>query len=91
MTTMPPEYKPPPRRIYTDLGWVCAALHRSLDWHLRHRNDLVVACGSAQQAVVEVSWAAANGPSRSLSATKPRTRDEARRIASSALASSANG
>jgi hypothetical protein len=26
MTITPPEYKPPPRRTYTDLGWVCAAL-----------------------------------------------------------------
>jgi hypothetical protein len=26
MTIRPPEYKPPPRRAYTDLGWVCAAL-----------------------------------------------------------------
>ena len=22
----PPEYQPPPRRTYTDLGWICAAL-----------------------------------------------------------------
>jgi len=26
MTIRPPEYKPPPRRTYTDLGWFCAAL-----------------------------------------------------------------
>ena len=26
MTIRPPEYKPPPRRAYTDIGWVCAAL-----------------------------------------------------------------
>ena len=26
MTIRPPEYKPPPRRAYTDLGWFCAAL-----------------------------------------------------------------
>ncbi len=26
MTITPPEYKPPPRRAYTDIGWVCAAL-----------------------------------------------------------------
>jgi hypothetical protein len=26
VTTSPPEYKPPPRRAYTDLGWLCAAL-----------------------------------------------------------------
>ena len=26
MTFRPPEYKPPPRRAYSDLGWVCAAL-----------------------------------------------------------------
>jgi hypothetical protein len=26
MTIRPPEYKPPPSRAYTDLGWVCAAL-----------------------------------------------------------------
>lgn len=24
MTIRPPEYKPPPRRTYTDIGWVCA-------------------------------------------------------------------
>jgi hypothetical protein len=26
MTTTPPKYQPPPRRTYTDLGWICAAL-----------------------------------------------------------------
>jgi hypothetical protein len=26
MTIRPPEYKPPPRRAYTDLGWIFAAL-----------------------------------------------------------------
>jgi hypothetical protein len=26
MTTRPPEYKPPPRTTYTDLGWIFAAL-----------------------------------------------------------------
>jgi hypothetical protein len=26
MTITPPEYKLPPRRAYTDLGWVCAVL-----------------------------------------------------------------
>ena len=26
MTIRPPEYKPPPRRTYTNIGWVCAAL-----------------------------------------------------------------
>jgi hypothetical protein len=26
MTTTPPKYEPPPRRTYTDLGWICAAL-----------------------------------------------------------------
>jgi hypothetical protein len=26
MTIRPPEYKPPPRRAYTDFGWACAAL-----------------------------------------------------------------
>jgi len=26
MTIRPPEYKPPPRRTYTDLGWIFAAL-----------------------------------------------------------------
>jgi hypothetical protein len=26
MTIRPPEYKPPPRRAYTNIGWVCAAL-----------------------------------------------------------------
>jgi hypothetical protein len=26
VTIRPPEYKPPPGRAYTDLGWVCAAL-----------------------------------------------------------------
>jgi hypothetical protein len=26
VTIRPPEYKPPPRRAYTDLGWLCAAL-----------------------------------------------------------------
>jgi hypothetical protein len=26
VTIRPPEYKPPPRRAYTDIGWVCAAL-----------------------------------------------------------------
>ena len=23
MTTTPPKYQPPPRRTYTDLGWIC--------------------------------------------------------------------
>ena len=26
MTIRPPEYKPPPKRAYTDFGWACAAL-----------------------------------------------------------------
>jgi hypothetical protein len=26
VTISPPAYKPPPRRAYTDLGWLCAAL-----------------------------------------------------------------
>ena len=26
MSIRPPEYKPPPKRIYTNIGWVCAAL-----------------------------------------------------------------
>jgi hypothetical protein len=26
MTTIPPKYQPPPRRTYTDVGWICAAL-----------------------------------------------------------------
>jgi hypothetical protein len=26
VTIRPPEYKPPPGRAYTDVGWVCAAL-----------------------------------------------------------------
>jgi hypothetical protein len=26
MTIRPPEYKPPPGRAYTDLGWICAAV-----------------------------------------------------------------
>jgi hypothetical protein len=26
MSIRPPEYKPPPRRAYTNLGWLCAAL-----------------------------------------------------------------
>jgi hypothetical protein len=26
VTIRPPEYKPPPGRTYTDLGWLCAAL-----------------------------------------------------------------
>ena len=26
MTTTPPKYQPPPRRTYTDIGWICAAL-----------------------------------------------------------------
>jgi hypothetical protein len=26
MTTTPPRYQPPPRRTYTDIGWICAAL-----------------------------------------------------------------
>jgi hypothetical protein len=26
MTTRPPEYKPPPRTTYTDLGWIFAVL-----------------------------------------------------------------
>ena len=26
MTIRPPEYKPPPRRAYTNIGWVCAAV-----------------------------------------------------------------
>jgi hypothetical protein len=26
VTIRPPEYKPPPRRAYTDIGWACAAL-----------------------------------------------------------------
>jgi hypothetical protein len=26
MSIRPPEYKPPPRRAYTDLGWIFAAL-----------------------------------------------------------------
>jgi hypothetical protein len=26
MSIRPPEYRPPPGRAYTDLGWVCAAL-----------------------------------------------------------------
>ena len=26
MTTTPPEYTPPPKRAYTDLGWLCAAV-----------------------------------------------------------------
>jgi hypothetical protein len=26
VTIRPPEYKPPPRRTYTNIGWVCAAL-----------------------------------------------------------------
>jgi len=25
VTIRPPEYKPPPRTAYTDLGWICAA------------------------------------------------------------------
>jgi len=26
MAIKPPEYKPPPKRAYTDLGWICAAV-----------------------------------------------------------------